>query len=239
MLACTALVDKFVNVSFNSDVSDQQVPDLVNAYASNLMSLGLLLMEFNDGIREGDGNRIIRCWRYFLPIFKVEGRTNYSVEAFVLLSQYEFLFTPRMAAQLKWCRTINTHGRIGKNISCDLHMEHLNRDIKTSIAGIGSNVTEQAIVRAGKSLRKHLSIQDKYDAENRVSPQSSKHSKRSSKKDRTKMVEQLHSAEVFKAVPGRFHRCFSKFQANMFEKLPKKDFDLWMKAQLQKVLMFN
>ena len=90
------------------------------------MSLGLLLMEFTDGIREGDGNRNIRCWRYFLPIL-------YSVEAFVLLSQYKFLFTPRMAAQLKWSRTINTHGRIGKNISCDLHMEHSNRDVKTSI----------------------------------------------------------------------------------------------------------
>ena len=50
-----------------------------------LLSLGLLLMDFNGGIREGDGEKIIRCWRYFLPIFKHEGRKNYAIEAFTLL----------------------------------------------------------------------------------------------------------------------------------------------------------
>ena len=49
--------------------------------------MGLLYMEFCDGIREGDGARIIRCWRYFLPMFKASGRTNYVVEAFNLLFQ--------------------------------------------------------------------------------------------------------------------------------------------------------
>jgi len=44
--------------------------------------------------------------------------------------QYEFLFTPTMAAQLKWNRTVNVHGQARKNISSDLHMEHLHRDGK-------------------------------------------------------------------------------------------------------------
>ena len=30
-------------------------------------TLGLMLMEFNDAIKEGDGNR---CWRYFLLLLK-------------------------------------------------------------------------------------------------------------------------------------------------------------------------
>ncbi len=65
-------------------------------YAREVLSLGVLLMEFNNAIREGDGLRILRCWRFFLPLFKAADRTNYSIEAITLLSQYEFLFTPQM-----------------------------------------------------------------------------------------------------------------------------------------------
>ncbi len=26
-------------------------------------------MEFKDAIREGDGERVLRCWKYMIPIF--------------------------------------------------------------------------------------------------------------------------------------------------------------------------
>ncbi len=70
--------------------------DHVQHYACDVLTLSLLLMEFIDAIREGDGNRIIRCWRYFLLHFKVANRTNYSVEAFTLLtgSVSVFAFAP-------------------------------------------------------------------------------------------------------------------------------------------------
>lgn len=71
----------------------------------------VLLLEFNDAIREGDGDRIVRCWQFFLLIFKATKRKNYAVEAFILLAQLKFLFTPRMVAQLKWSHTISTHRR--------------------------------------------------------------------------------------------------------------------------------
>ena len=35
----------------------------------------------------------------------------------LLLFQYEYLFTPKMKLQLLWDRTINVHGRPGKNVS--------------------------------------------------------------------------------------------------------------------------
>ncbi len=129
LLACSTIITNFldikppplqpVSVSTIETVDSQTQlvkPDLVAAYSRNLFSLGMLLMEFNDSIREGDGERVIRCWRYFLPLFKLDKRTNYSLEALMLLAQHEYLFTPRQKAQLKWSRTINTHGRIGKNI---------------------------------------------------------------------------------------------------------------------------
>ena len=36
--------------------------------------------EYIDSIREGDGNRILHCWKYMLLIFKASNKTKYSVE---------------------------------------------------------------------------------------------------------------------------------------------------------------
>ena len=126
--------------------------DLVLEYASETLTLGLFLMEFIDAIREGDGHRIIQCWRFFLLLFKASNRKNYSIEAFTLLCQFHFIFSECMKQQLVWSRTVNIHGCPGKNVSMDLHMEHLNRECKASISGLGANITEQAVKRVGKCL---------------------------------------------------------------------------------------
>ena len=54
----------------------------------------------------------------------------------MMLSQYHCLLSDRMAAQMKWSRVVNTAGRKGKNVSCDLHLEHLNRQLKGLITGL-------------------------------------------------------------------------------------------------------
>ena len=45
-------------------------------------------MNYKDAVREGDGDRIMIMWKYFMLIFKVTGRTNYALESQTLLSQY-------------------------------------------------------------------------------------------------------------------------------------------------------
>ena len=67
-----------------------------------------------------------------------------------MLSQYHLTLPPRLAEQLMWSRFINTHGHAGHNISCDLHIEHMNRVAKTAIEGLGANKSEKAITRVGK-----------------------------------------------------------------------------------------
>ena len=129
-------VDFLMNDEGRSEPEDDK--DHVCEYARDVLTLGLLYMEFADAIREGDGGRILRCWRYFLVVFKVAGRKNYSIEAFNLLSQHNFIFSERMHMQLLWNRTVNVYGRPGKNVPCDLHMEHLNRECKASISGLGA-----------------------------------------------------------------------------------------------------
>ena len=148
-LAIEKLISDFVDISYPTDLVTKDGNDHVLEYAKELMSLGLLLMEFTDSIHEGDGERILRCWRFFLPLFKACGRSNYAIEAFNLLFQYEYVFTPRMKQQLLWDRTVNIHGRQGKNVPMDLHMEHINRACKEAMGNVGSSIGDSTVERIG------------------------------------------------------------------------------------------
>ena len=140
-----SIVKSFVFLDPTSTTTKQS--DGVFSYGCLLLSLGLLYREFVDSIREGDGNRVLRCWKYFLLIFNATGRTNYAIEAFVLLAKYHFLLSPRKSNQLIWSRFINVHGLPGKNIPADLFMEHLNRLCKEAIKQLGANKTQRGIQR--------------------------------------------------------------------------------------------
>jgi L1 cell adhesion molecule like protein len=70
--------------------------------------------------------------------FRATGHTNYTLESFNLLCHYYYLLPPRYAEQLIWSRFVNTHGSSGRNVSADLHMEHLNRVCKDAVAHLGA-----------------------------------------------------------------------------------------------------
>ena len=95
---CETVVDKFVSFQFHNKPAPES--DQVYAYATQIISIGCFYLELSDAIREGDGERVITCWRYLLPTFRSSGRKNYSVEALNLLYQHDFLLTPRQSAEL-------------------------------------------------------------------------------------------------------------------------------------------
>ena len=64
-----------------SDFKEQKKEDKVNVYANQLLTLGCFYMEYSDAIREGDGRRGLRCWRFLLPMFVSSGRKNYALES--------------------------------------------------------------------------------------------------------------------------------------------------------------
>lgn len=224
------LLDGYIDISF--PVADtKKDDDHVFAYAKELTSLGLLLLEFVDSVREGDGERIIRCWRYFLPIFKKSGRKNYVIEAFNLLFQYEYCFTPRMKAQLMWER----NGRTGKNVSMDLHMEHINRACKMSMGSLGPNTSEESVGRIGRSISASMKTLSEFDRANNVKKESGKHSQRSVSLDMEKLVSKLQDVNVFDNVCGRKHNTFPAMQLNMTRDLSYEKLEEWMTDQVKKI----
>ena len=132
---------------------------------------------------------------------------------------------------------MNIHGRPGKNVSCDLHMEHLNREAKNQISGLGSNITDASVTRVGNALGEVVLTLEQFDRMSGIKEPSSRRSKRSFEKDMTVLLKQLKdTSKVFNTVPGRGHRTFPKFQPNCMNSLTLTDLMQWMDNQLSKVL---
>ena len=171
-----------------------------------------------------------------LLIFKATSQKNYSIEAFIILAQYQYLLSPRERDQPLYSRFINTHGLPGRNISCDLYMEHLNRLLKDAIRALGANKTPKAIGRVGRCTAPLDEILERFDTIHNYSSQSDHHKKPSANKDITSMLEQLRKADVFHYTHGRKHHAFSNFRNNPIITLQQEDVSEWMKSQWTKLL---
>ena len=68
-----ALLDRVSKMNlflFTITTNAKTTTDKVFLYNTHLLSIGLFYVEYCDSIKEGDGNRVLRCWKYLLPIFK-------------------------------------------------------------------------------------------------------------------------------------------------------------------------
>ena len=139
----------------STSTAEETEKDLVHAYAVDLLTTALLWYGFRDAIREGDGKRIIRYWKFLLAIFRAEKHYNYANEGFNLLAQ-TVLLSPRQVSEIIWSRTVNTAGMKGKNIPVDLHMEHLNRRLKIMLRNLGSNIHSPACCKGFRCCAKGL-----------------------------------------------------------------------------------
>lgn len=89
----TQVVDKHVDLSIQFFREKANPADTVYSYACETLSLGLLYTEFRDVIRKGDGNHVLRVWKFLLLLFKA------SNNALTLLVQYHLILPPRLAEQ--------------------------------------------------------------------------------------------------------------------------------------------
>lgn len=206
------LIQRFVKVSL---LCDQPLPrevtctNFVHAYAVDFLTIGLLWQGYHNAIRCGDGNRILTYWKFLTVVFKSEHHVNYAKEGFLLLAQ-SLLLSSRKTAELKWCRTINTHGLPNKNILVDLHIEHLNRQLKDMMRNLGSNITPESVQCTSKALGTVTEICHNFEETSKISAISNFHSRPSLEKDIVQLQEQLEKEQVFEVKQHREHQGFKK-----------------------------
>lgn len=214
------VVDKATIVDsafFPCDTQEEDISDTVYNYSKVLCHYGALVTEFRDALAEGDGERVMRCWRLFLPHFKAAGCTKYALEALRLHIQLKTL-SPNLAHQVKWHRFVNTRGGLGRNIPCDLHNEHVNKLVKMTIRNMGSNLTEQALQRTVRCVSPLHAICKGFDASSEVPIITSAHSTKSDATDIGKVVSMVLRQKLMIKVGKRKHQCFPTMKQNPLDK---------------------
>ena len=66
---CGQVYDQYINFKFSQQSKTQSKDDNDFNYSVQLLRLGCCYLEFRDAIKEGDGVRVLRRWKYMIPIF--------------------------------------------------------------------------------------------------------------------------------------------------------------------------
>ena len=198
------VVKRFAKIYLSAEQKSESTPidDMMYNYSTDLLTFCLLWHGFHDATREGDGDRLLRYWKFLTVIFQQEGHYNYAKEGLTLAIQSRVL-SDRKVAELKWSRTVNVSGRRGHNIACDLHMEHLNARLKKAMANVGSNKLLKPFERVAKSLGVVTEVCQKFACESDVSVNKPYHSYPSFSKDFNSIMRDLRAADIFSVIPQR------------------------------------
>lgn len=202
--------------------------DMYN-YNTALLNEGLLFMNYLDAVAEGDGDRIIRQYKYLMLICKADGHSkNYALECLHLLFQVFALLTPRDAHRLIWNRGVNNHNTTGTNIALDIEVEMSNLHLKQAIKNLGVNVTENAVLRICKAEKSCRQLLSNVDKEIKRKSRSKAHSHKSPTMDLKDIVMGLVREDVFTIHENRKYRNFPDFDRDPTSSIDMSDLFYWI-----------
>lgn len=84
--AITINVDRIEDPASDMDVAPIAQDDAVYNYATNFTKLGLLRKVAVNATRYGDGNRMLRHWKYAMLVYHQGHKIKYRLESFLLLA---------------------------------------------------------------------------------------------------------------------------------------------------------
>jgi len=191
------------------------------------------LFEFNDSIREGDGDRLFELYKLVMLLYKTHGHYKYAYAVLLYLVKCIAILPPAQALRLKWNRTFNVSGLPGRNIPLDLQKEHDNKDIKCLWRNLGANLDEQNAERTAGTLQ---SRQHVYHSVDRDCMFNEKHSARRTPKELEavhQIILDLVNNKVFTKNPGREgYVSFPQFDRNLLQGLDYRDLHKWFREHI-------
>jgi hypothetical protein len=203
--------------------------DYIYNYHRGKLAFGLLLFEFNDAIKEGDGQRLYELYKLALLMYKAYGKTKYSYVVLLYLVKISGILSENDSHNLKWNRFFNKHGKLAANIPLDLRMEQLNKCVKSMWRGLGANVNETSASRLARTTEYVEMILDSIDRDCDIGEASGYRSSGKSEVAVKQIATDLLTIRAFKHQPGRNgHNSFPKFPCDLLKKLDYRDLHSWM-----------
>lgn len=213
--------------------------DDIYSYNCALLEDGLFFLNFLDAIAEGDGNRIIRQYKFLLLSFRADGQQSkkYALECLYQSFLVNALLCPRDVERFTWNRTVNTFGGIGRNVPLDLDMEHSNRFIKQAIKNLGPNVTEKAVERichAERDMRKLMKRLD--DSLQRVTD-SGRHTRSDTERDLDTLITRAVITDIYTRNDSRPYSNFKEFERDHLKDLDMSSMYKWINGHKKNVVL--
>ena len=218
------------------------VDDKVQNYGLSLIELFIVLMQLNDTIHEGDGDRNVVKWKYLLWVFKANNKlSKYAIEGMYHPTSVKCMLTHQVFEPVIWGRGTNKKGKIiGVNMPNDLEMEHTIKSTKNLITSMRANKTEKAVFRSLMAVTRVSESLHAYDESPNVKPPSTAHTKKSADRDEGIMLGDLRLLRPFKCDP--MHEPHPSFpvmlKSTVREMIDLGEFLRWLenhKRQLQEV----
>lgn len=211
-----------------SPQAEQKTDDRYN-YATARLNFGMIVFNFDDAVKEGDGKRILRCWKFMMLIFREYKHTKYAFAALQLFFFTTCLLSERHFHLLKWNRTVNNKGGKGHNISLDLRLEHLNHLLKEMLKCLGVNVTQKSAQRCSEALSALEEILRSMDSELGVAHPSGHRISAKDDKDFLLLVKEIHErGDMFTYTPDRSYQKLSNFNRNILGELDFSQLNKWI-----------
>ncbi|XP_066929560.1 uncharacterized protein [Clytia hemisphaerica] len=206
-------------------------------YQKALLSFNLLLRNINDSIREGDGERLMENYKVAMLYFKAHGHKNYALS--LLKYFYTIKHKSEFAHELLWEGFVNNKGYPGRNISLDLHLEHLNNFLKELLKNLRSNLTKNNNAeRVSKALNNIKLMVDNTEKMLDVKKQESGSRKFKSEDTVRHLASELHKNNPFKE-SYETYESFKNFNGQILQKLDCTAFMEWMVTKRKEFFALN
>lgn len=192
-------------------------------YVCHLIWRGMNDMARHDAVKENDGPRMIRHWKFDMFEFFQKNHPKYFIFGHHLLLNLAGATSQRLQHSLLWERTVNVSGGRRKNIPKDLHCEHLNREYKQNSRTAGGQLTDETVNRYSQMLGIGKIIAKVFEEQvvHKVT-RTRKHAADDRKADVKHMVKILQPQKLFQYEIGRVFKGFEDFKIVKGVRLPRK-----------------
>ena len=214
--------------------------DSIFCYQLSFMDYAMIVYNFYDAVSEGDGMRIIRCWKFMLPHLKNDGQRSrkYALEGLYLITQIEAMLSPAEAHSIIWNRFHKRKTSCGGNIPLDLMLEHYNNVMKSVIRLLGPNNTNhRAVNRYARALTINKQLLDNFDHSCKVIGRSGKHTIASADKDLHKIIKELVKNNALQYTKNRQYKSLNCTQTSLIEDLDVHQMYTWIESHKKNLSM--
>lgn len=160
-------------------------------------------LNLTDATREGDAERLIRCFQFALLVEYQFCHTKYAYLLLHFFAKVYALLSKREAMCLVHNRFFNSEGKKGGNKPLDLQMEHLNFLLKMVLKSLSGHNTQRSAQRVARSLGTLEKIMDSIRKEMGLKKGTGHHGIKGPDEAVKIIVTDLLNANVFNHPPGR------------------------------------